>query len=374
MHFTATFFDGFTTKAKQVEVTLHAWGLSLEPAIGEAYFEKIVWELNLIQSDGFNSHLVTKLYFGESQPYQSLECSNPLFYEALLLHYPGAKFNTNVYQFSLKNTSTLAGIFLVFIVLCASIYFYAIPLISGGLAATFPIKWEEQIGDKLYESLKNEEDIAIEKSKKLQQFYDELHFKTDYNIQTVYAESNVVNAFAMPGGHIVLYAGLFDKMDNYKELAGLLGHEFSHIELRHSTKDIFRTLSSYILLSLLFGDASGVVGAVAENADMIKRMAYSRSFELEADDNAYVLLQEQKINTQGLISLFEKLKQEEAASGIELPEFASSHPVTDDRITHINNKINNDQTVYQPQPKLEQLFIELKQLDQAKTDTTDSIN
>jgi predicted Zn-dependent protease len=113
----------------------------------------------------------------------------------------------------------------------------------------------------------------------------------------------------------------------------------------------------------VFGDASGVVGVIAENADMLKRLSYSRDFEHEADANAYTLMVDQLIETEGLVSLFKQLQIEEQKQGIDIPQFISSHPLTDDRIDFIQQKIKNDNIRFVSNEKLKKIFEELKSME-----------
>ncbi|WP_446914219.1 M48 family metalloprotease, partial [Klebsiella pneumoniae] len=83
-----------------------------------------------------------------------------------------------------------------------------------------------------------------------------------------------VNAFAVPGGFIVVHDAILDEMEHHEELAGLLGHEIGHVQLRHSTKAIARSLSYYMLLSLLFGDVSGIAAVIVDNASTLNNLEY----------------------------------------------------------------------------------------------------
>ena len=148
-------------------------------------------------------------------------------------------------------------------------------------------------------------------------------------------------------------------MDNYKELTALLSHEFSHVELKHSTKNIFRSLSSYFLLSLLFGDASGVTAVVIQNADQLKQLGYSRSLEEEADRNGLKLMKQRQVDPEGMTGLFNALKKEEGDAG-SIPQFLSSHPLTTERISYVNKDIAKHNYTVTEDAQLDSLWVEIK--------------
>ena len=172
-------------------------------------------------------------------------------------------------------------------------------------------------------------------------------------------KDKIVNAFALPGGKIIVYEGILRTMNDYKELTALLSHEFSHVELRHSTKNIFRSLSSYMLLSVLFGDASGVTAIVIQNANQLKQLGYSRSLEEEADKNGLKLMKARHIDPEGMEGLFRALKKEEGDAG-DIPEFLSTHPLTNERINYVRKDVAKHNYTTEEDGKLDSLWKEIK--------------
>ncbi|MCK7559120.1 M48 family metallopeptidase [Chitinophaga sedimenti] len=109
-----------------------------------------------------------------------------------------------------------------------------------------------------------------DKTKLANDFFKQLKIKTAYDIRITVVKDDQLNAFAVPGGHIVVYDKLIKQMKGPGELAALLSHEYSHVELRHTTKTMFRSMGTYVMLSLVFGDLTGVAGVVVENAHSLK--------------------------------------------------------------------------------------------------------
>lgn len=236
------------------------------------------------------------------------------------------------------------------------VYLLIVPWLSQKLASRVSIKTEQQLGNAVYDAMgmAGREDTAA--SFILNEFFTEMDIPTAYNIKITAVNDNVVNAFALPGGRIVIYSALLEQIQSYPELAALLSHEFTHVNNKHSTKSIFRRLGSKVFLGLLFGRFGTVTSVLVDHADNLKSLKYSRRLEKEADTDGLKLLLQRKINPQGFVDLFENLRQ--AASGSALPEFLGSHPDIDKRIDYI--KQASKDAVISENEKLKAIFEKLK--------------
>ena len=94
---------------------------------------------------------------------------------------------------------------------------------------------------------------------------------------------------------------------------------------------LMRQLASYVFISMLIGDASAIVAVVAENADNIRNLSYSRGLEEDADRHGMERLHARGVDPQGMVELL-KLLEEEAMEMPQAMQFLSSHPLTEDRI------------------------------------------
>lgn len=114
-------------------------------------------------------------------------------------------------------------------------YFLIVPWLSEKFASTVSVKTEEQFGNAVYDalSLSAQEDKAA--SVVLNDFFKEMKVATAYNVHITVVSSDIVNAFALPGGNIVVYTGLLKELKTYPELVALLSHEFTQLGGR--TKD-----------------------------------------------------------------------------------------------------------------------------------------
>jgi Zn-dependent protease with chaperone function len=234
-----------------------------------------------------------------------------------------------------RNVLLLAGIAGFLFLL----YLLIVPWMSEKLASKVSIKTEQQMGEAVYSAMGMPaiEDSAA--SMLLNEFFAALDVPGVYPVRITVVKDNIVNAFALPGGRIVVYQGLLDQVRSYPELAALLSHEFIHINNRHSTKSIFRRLGSKVFVGLLFGKLGSVTAVLVDHADNLKSLKYSRKLEKEADLEGLAILRERKIDPAGFVNLFTHMKA--AAPGGSLPEFMASHPELDSRISYIKESAKN---------------------------------
>ncbi len=146
--------------------------------------------------------------------------------------------------------------------------------------------------------------------------------------------NNEVNAFALPGNHIVVHTGLIYMCDNPEELAGVLAHEIAHLEKRH----VIERMRTEGIITLLEGAvAQGGGATVASAVGELAGLAFSRDQENEADEVGFTFLTNASIRPNGMATLFRKMKNESEVSGY-IPEFMSTHPELESRAQNIETK------------------------------------
>ena len=258
-----------------------------------------------------------------------LEVMEPGFDQALE-HY----FNKKLFRRSFFDKVGLAGCLLAILLILLPLliaFFWLAPLLAEGAAEKISPETEAQIGESWYQSLTASYTIDPEKTLLAQQFYDSLHFGSNYTMRITVVKEPVVNAFAVPGGHIVVFDSIIGIMDGPEQLAGLLAHEASHIQLKHSTRAIFRELTNQLMISLIFGDYGSVSGIVAQHSQELAGLSYSRSLELEADKHGLELMKKSRLPLRGMPDLFRKMKAS-ASADQEVPNFLNTHPALKERI------------------------------------------
>ncbi len=254
-----------------------------------------------------------------------------------------------------KERSRYLLVFLGIVGALVGLYFLVVPWLSEKLASTVSVKTEEQLGSSVYNALALSSQEDKNATVVLNEFFKEMKVATAYNIRITVVNSEVVNAFALPGGNIVVYSALLRQIKTYPELAALLSHEFTHVNNKHSTKSIFRQLGSRIFLSLLFGKFGSVSSVMIDQADRFKSLKYSRGLEKEADMDGLAILKERKIDPAGFVDLFRHLKNSAPAS--PMPEFLNSHPDIDKRVNYIREASKN--AVIEENKQLKTIFEKL---------------
>lgn len=156
---------------------------------------------------------------------------------------------------------------------------------------------------------------------------------SSYRYQWFVADSPEINAFAMPGGYVVVYTGLLEAAGSAEEVAGVLAHEVQHVELRHSLRNMIHGLGWRAVLALALGDASG--GVWAGMAEQLGSMAYGRDLERQADLAGLAALKRAGIAPQGLLDFFTRLARHEGSG----PALLSSHPATQERMDTLRRAI-----------------------------------
>ncbi len=231
----------------------------------------------------------------------------------------------------------LLGFFLLAAIML--FYFFILPWLADRAAMNFPKEQEIALGTELKKQYLLSERIDTQKTRLLNEFASKLDLGDDFPADYTVVDADIVNAYALPGGPIVVYAGIIRKMQTPEELAGILAHERSHVLRHHSTRSIFQNVSGVLLINLVLGDASSFINLIAQQGQQIQQLSYSRELELEADREGLQLLLNNKINPKGMLSLLEKLKDENTGSSV--PEFLSTHPLPDSRIEALKKLLVN---------------------------------
>lgn len=151
----------------------------------------------------------------------------------------------------------------------------------------------------------------------------------DYSLHAV--DDEVVNAFALPGGPIFLHRGLLRRIESPEALAGLVGHEMGHVQARHGTQGVVRSIFWVLLAQVALGDLGGLGQVIAQHGTTLVENAHSRDQEREADSLGVVRLAQSGIDPNGMVDLLEILqRQDHDQPG--LLALWSTHPLTSERI------------------------------------------
>lgn len=176
------------------------------------------------------------------------------------------------------------------------------------------------------------------------------NYKWEFN----YVQQNIVNAWCMPGGKVVVYEGIMPIAKDDEGLAVVMGHEIAHAVARHGNERMSQQLVA----------VAGAAGIAVYMKDKPKEtqniflaaygvgsamgiLAYSRQHESEADKMGMVFMAMAGYNPESAIGFWERMK---AAGGANVPEFLSTHPSHDTRIERIKEYLPVAESYFKPAP------------------------
>jgi predicted Zn-dependent protease len=157
---------------------------------------------------------------------------------------------------------------------------------------------------------------------------------TPYKWKIKIIESDDVNAFALPGGYVFINSGLIKNSDTPEEVAGVLAHEFTHVQKRHGLKNVMLNMGLQIFIYAIAGSSDAAVRFLIGNASQLAAMSFSREQENEADEGGVHILEKAGISPAGLEMFMKKMRKQENSIPGALT-FLSTHPSSDSRMKKI---------------------------------------
>ncbi|MEP0855377.1 M48 family metallopeptidase [Trichocoleus sp. DQ-U1] len=155
----------------------------------------------------------------------------------------------------------------------------------------------------------------------------------DYRV--LYVPDNTVNALALPGDRIIIYAGLLKQTESENELMMVLGHELGHFAHRDHLRALVRQLLLPIAIATVFGDAAGLSSAAATGVQAVSSSRFSQSQESEADEFGLTLLQQTYGHVAGATDFFARMSRKSGAGF----DFLTSHPAPGRRVKELQRLI-----------------------------------
>ncbi|MFY0597124.1 MAG: M48 family metallopeptidase [Cognatishimia sp.] len=224
----------------------------------------------------------------------------------------------------------------------ALIIFVLVPLMADQLAEFIPPKGEQALGEATLGQIRTALDetgigelpicddpagqMALTKMGARLQDYAELPVEMTVHV----LDHDMVNAFALPGGHIVFFKGLIEAADTPEEVASVFAHEIGHVASRDPTRHALRSAGSIGVLGLLFGDFAGGAMVLLLTERLIEAQ-YSQAAEIEADAFAMSIMEAAQIAPGALGDMFQRLSDEHGdAEGVH--SHFLSHPTLSARI------------------------------------------
>jgi Zn-dependent protease with chaperone function len=215
-------------------------------------------------------------------------------------------------------------------------------------AARISPETEQRLGQQVVASLRKEGRL-LEAGPTVQVIADignRLTAGSHYDYRWFVLIDKDVNAFAAPGGVVVVHSGLIQAAESADEVAGVLAHEVQHVELRHSLQNMVHAIGWAALLTVVLGDVSAIAGVLIHQAGT---MRFSRELESQADMRGLEALHRAGLPAQGMVTFFRRLQREEEGS---VP-LLSSHPATAERIQRLESAIDA-----RPPPRLAPIVVD----------------
>jgi beta-barrel assembly-enhancing protease len=346
--FSAVYYDGQSSVPHPVKVTVYDEDRQLIISFDQ---DTVYWNISDVKVDT-NGRVSTLAHI--NIPNAFLETTEKDIHILLKKNDPSGLISSRV-----KGRSgflKVVGLCILILAILAGLYFYTLPFVAEKAVVLVPSSFDDQFGETVFNSLVNENERDSVKTKQMQAFADAIDFKSEKKLKVIVMNSEEINAYALPDGHIVVYSGILKKIDKPEELAALLSHEASHVNQRHSMKLLCRNFAGFFFVSVLMGDASGIMAVIADNANTLRNLAYSRDYEKEADLKGIEILQSNHIDLNGMVDLLEMLDSKDP--GV-MPDFLSTHPLTKSRIEYVKRE-SADNNQPDPHPELIKLFQDLK--------------
>ena len=203
-----------------------------------------------------------------------------------------------------------------------------------------PVEWEQKLGESAYRDFLSHQEVmkegpAVTALGEMTQRLTGQIQDNPYKFEVTVVKSDVVNAFALPGGYVVVFTGLMKKAESGEEVAGVLSHELNHVLQRHGLERIVKSLGLMTVAAIVLGNQQGLVGMMKQLGVELLTLKFGREQETEADLTGLQLLQRAKIDPSGMIRFFERLSEKDQGR----MEWLSTHPMSTARAERLKAEL-----------------------------------
>ena len=220
------------------------------------------------------------------------------------------------------------GLAIVAVFFAAWLAFSQIDFIKAFNIQQTSLRTHKKLGDFFWQSIERTEEIITRDSatKPVEKLVQRLTTANDIDYSKLkihIVRNEVVNAFAMPDNHLVIYTGLIDKCDNEGELAGVIGHEMAHLQKNHVMKKLVKEIGLSVLISMAGGNGSGT-----RALRILSSSAYDRNLESEADLTSAEYMLKAGMNPEQFADMMYKMSVD---TGPDHLSWLNTHPDSEDR-------------------------------------------
>ncbi len=216
-----------------------------------------------------------------------------------------------------------------------------VPVVARHVAYSMPAHLDKRISDEsidlLDQFLFQESRLAMETKDRVGTLFEEIRNSDpayrSFRLEFRSSDEVGANAFAIPGGLVVVTDDMVALAREDAELIAVLAHEVGHLVHRHSLRILLQNAASAVIIAGLTGDLTNVTALSATVPTVMMQAKYSRDFEREADGFAFAYLTDRGLDTSALSSLLRRLETEDRSPGAGTPsDWFSSHPRSVDRV------------------------------------------
>ncbi len=321
-HHAAEFLDGWSLAPHTVRVEVNAGGLSVLAGDGRAL---ATWSSDGLSCDAMQTGVVHVSH--RDAPHETLVVSDPALEARIYALRPAIEAlpgGQRRLRYALICLALLAGL--------ASVIYLSVPGLSRLIAARIPLAKERALGAQLEVVL----DYNTCKRPRAQEPLTRLITRLGgQQFQVRIMRDAMPNAFALPGGIILVTDKLLADAESPEEVAGVLAHEIEHITQRHIMAGMVRDAILTGLWSVTVGDYAGLLVLDPSTAYHVANLEFSRGDEAAADAGALARLRRARIRHDGLASFFERISKR--YGGDALPKWLSTHPSNSERIAKLRS-------------------------------------
>ena len=346
--FTGYYLDGRSAARRPASIRLAASGLEIALEDGA----RLWWPFREVrQTQGFYRGEQIRLERGTPFPEILLVDDNAFLAS---LHATAPRFGRRFHDPRRRRTRLLLtiGAAATAVAIGAVLYVWGIPAAAGMLAARVPVSWEERLGQAAVEQITASRRRCIDRDREeaigaIVKRLMEPQPISPYTVRVTVVDDGTVNAFAVPGGQVVLLRGLVERTRTPEELAGVLAHELQHVLQRHTTRLLLQHASTGLLLVAVSGDITGAMAYGIESARVLGTLRYSRHLESEADVEGLRMLLAADVDPRGMIAFFETMRAAERGASATF-RYLASHPLAAERVEALKQLAGSHTKEFRP--------------------------
>ena len=228
-----------------------------------------------------------------------------------------------------------------------------LPVLGDSVSGTISTEQEFRFGREFLRSVRRQTQLLNDPL--IEEYVASLTYKlaatselTDHRLAFVMIDSDMLNAFAAPGGIVGVNAGLFLYAQNEGQFASVIAHELAHISQRHYARGIEERrrntipnmaglLASLVIMATVGGDAGQAALMTSQAVGVDNQLRFSRSNEQEADRVGIRNLHNAGFDPADMGGMFEQMLRARTLSQ-RVPEFLSTHPLDENRVADSRNR------------------------------------